>query len=40
MPYPYTGKFENIKFTKRYQICEEEMEQVLEEKDLGVIVHS
>ena len=34
------GKFENIKHTHRYKICEMEMDHVFEEKDLGVIVDS
>ena len=34
------GKFENIKHTHRYTICNKEMEHVSEEKDLGVIIDS
>lgn len=34
------GKFENIKHTHRYKICEMEMDHVFEEKYLGVIVDS
>ena len=34
------GRFENIMYTQRYNICGHEMEQVFEEKDLGVIVDS
>ena len=34
------GKFENIKYTNRYQICGMEMEHVFDEKDLGVIFDS
>ena len=30
------GKFENIRHTARYKICNEEMEHVGSEKDLGV----
>ena len=32
------GKFENIRHTHRYKICEKEMEHVYTEKDLGVTV--
>lgn len=34
------GKFENIKHTERYKICNEEMDHVFEQKDLGVIIDS
>ena len=32
------GKFENIMYTHRYNICEAEIEHVFEEKDLGVTI--
>ena len=32
------GKFENIRHTHRYKICEREMEHVYTEKDLGVTI--
>ena len=34
------GKFENIKCTKRYRICCNELEHVFDEKDLGVRIDS
>ena len=34
------GKIENTKHTHRYRICEQEMEHVYEEKDLGVVFDS
>ena len=34
------GKIENTKYTHRYRICEQEMEHVFEEKDLGVTFDS
>ena len=34
------GKFENIMYTKRYKICNKEIEHVFNEKDLGVIIDS
>ena len=34
------GKFENIMYTKRYKICDKEIEHVFNEKDLGVIIDS
>ena len=34
------GKFENIRYTQRYMINNEELEHVFEEKDLGVIIDS
>ena len=34
------GKIENTKHTHRYRICEQEMEHVFEEKDLGVTFDS
>ena len=34
------GRFEDTKYTKRYQIYSRELEHVFEEKDLGVIVDS
>ena len=32
------GKFENIMYTHRYQICGNELDHVFEEKDLGVTI--
>ena len=32
------GKFENIMYTHRYRLNDEELEHVFEEKDLGVII--
>ena len=34
------GRFENIRYTERYRICQKELEHVFEEKDLGVIMDS
>ena len=34
------GKFENIKYTHRYQLGEKEIEHVFMEKDLGVTIDS
>ena len=34
------GKIENTKHTHRYQICDQEMEHVFEEKDLGITFDS
>lgn len=34
------GRFENIRHTERYTICNEELEHVFEEKDLGVLIDS
>ena len=34
------GKFENIMRTVRYNICDEELEHVFEQKDLGVTIDS
>ena len=34
------GKFDNIMHTRRYKICEEEIEHVFEEKDIGVTIDS
>ena len=34
------GKFENIMYTKRYKICDKEIEHVFNEKDLGAIIDS
>ena len=34
------GKSENIMYTKRYKICDKEIEHVFNEKDLGVIIDS
>ena len=34
------GKFENIMYTKRYKICNKEIEHVFSEKDLRVIIDS
>ena len=33
-------KFENIRYTKRYKICDKEIEHVFNEKDLGVKIDS
>ena len=32
------GKFDNIKYTHRYNICGKELEHVFEEKDLGIVI--
>ena len=34
------GKIENTQYTHRYRICQQEMEHVFEEKDLGVTFDS